>query len=381
MAIQPHQQTVSSALTSPPVSAEQPEAGGIAESTVSLAETGPMPIAQATIGNAPLRVAANATQLPSIVSSQVSPIATPSPANASLQSQDPACEPTDSALYCIYTVQSGDNLGKIATKFGIKGNDEVTPWEILVQSNKPDIVGEDDLLQIGQQLRIPKFNNAVVHTVLRNQTLTDIADQFGVDTDDIRDGSGNDLSDVDNIRVGQELVILNPTRFTAPAPAVAAAAPTPASSGSASGSSASGSGGGSSGSGAAARTGPTSSAGLMWPVSGPISSYFGASHPLGIDIDLFSNPNAPVGAAASGTVTFAGGNACCSYGLYVIVDHGNGLQTLYAHFSQINVSVGQKVSAGQILGLGGRTGYATGNHLHFEVHVNGSIVNPMQYLP
>jgi murein DD-endopeptidase MepM/ murein hydrolase activator NlpD len=312
------------------------------------------------------------------VSSQSpAPIGTPSPANASQQSQPPECEPTESPLYCVYTVQSGDNLGKIATKFGIKGNEDVTPWEILVQSNKPDIVGEDDLLQIGQQLRIPRFKNAVVHTVLSDQTLTEIADQFGVEPTDIRDGAGNGLSDVDNISVGQELVILNPTRFSAPAP-VAAASPEPSSSGSSSGGGASGSG--SSGS-AAARTGPTSSAGLMWPVSGPISSYFGGAHPLGIDIDLFSNPNAPIGAAAAGTVTFAGGNACCSYGLYVIVDHGNGLQTLYAHFSQINVSVGQRVSAGQILGLGGRTGYATGNHLHFEVHVNGAIVNPMQYLP
>jgi len=119
----------------------------------------------------------------------------------------------------------------------------------------------------------------------------------------------------------------------------------------------------------------------MWPTTGPISSYYGPAHPLGIDIDLFSNPNAPIGAAAAGTVSFAGGNACCSYGYYVVVDHGNGIQTLYAHFSSISVSVGERVAAGEILGLGGRTGYATGNHLHFEVHVNGAIVNPLEYLP
>ena len=80
-------------------------------------------------------------------------------------------------------------------------------------------------------------------------------------------------------------------------------------------------------------------------------------------------------------MTFAGGDPCCSYGYYVIVDHGNGLQTLYGHFSKLSVSVGEKVSQGEILGLGGRTGYATGNHLHFEVHVNGAIVNPTDYLP
>jgi murein DD-endopeptidase MepM/ murein hydrolase activator NlpD len=118
-----------------------------------------------------------------------------------------------------------------------------------------------------------------------------------------------------------------------------------------------------------------------WPVRGPISSYFGPAHPLGIDIDLFSNPNAPIGAVRSGEVTFAGGNSCCSYGLYVIVDHGDGLETLYAHLSRIVVSRGQTVNQEDVLGYGGRTGYATGNHLHFEVRVNGTRVNPLSYLP
>jgi murein DD-endopeptidase MepM/ murein hydrolase activator NlpD len=122
-------------------------------------------------------------------------------------------------------------------------------------------------------------------------------------------------------------------------------------------------------------------AGFMWPTTGPISSRFGPGHPLGIDIDLYSNANAPIVASASGTVTFAGGNTCCSYGLYVIVDHGNGYQTLYAHLSRISVSVGAKVAQGQVLGNGGRTGYATGNHLHFEVHRNGAVINPTSVLP
>jgi len=129
------------------------------------------------------------------------------------------------------------------------------------------------------------------------------------------------------------------------------------------------------------RGGQASRSGFIWPVGGPISSYFGPSHPLGIDVDLFSNPNAAIGAASGGTVTFAGGNACCSYGYYVVVNHGDGFETLYAHFSKIAVSTGQQVSRGQLLGYGGRTGYATGNHLHFEVHLNGKVVNPLEYLP
>ena len=121
--------------------------------------------------------------------------------------------------------------------------------------------------------------------------------------------------------------------------------------------------------------------GFIWPVWGPISSYFGPSHPLGIDIDLYADPNAPIAAAKQGIVTFAGGNACCSYGLYVVVDHGDGTQTLYGHLSQIEVTQGQQVAQGQLLGYGGRTGYATGNHLHFEIHVGDNVVDPLLFLP
>ena len=86
-------------------------------------------------------------------------------------------------------------------------------------------------------------------------------------------------------------------------------------------------------------------------------------------------------AVMPGKVAFAGGNACCSYGYYVIVDHGNGLKTLYAHLRSISVSVGQQVSQGQTLGPSGTTGYSTGVHLHFEVHKNGTRVDPIPYLP
>jgi murein DD-endopeptidase MepM/ murein hydrolase activator NlpD len=124
-----------------------------------------------------------------------------------------------------------------------------------------------------------------------------------------------------------------------------------------------------------------SSSGFIWPASGPISSYYGPRHPLGIDIDFFNDPSQPIVAAATGIVTFAGGDACCSYGLYVIVDHGNGFTTLYAHMSRIAVRVGQPVAQGTLLGYGGSTGYATGNHLHFEIHKDGAVLNPLTYLP
>ena len=117
---------------------------------------------------------------------------------------------------------------------------------------------------------------------------------------------------------------------------------------------------------------------LVWPASGPITSYYGPQHPLGIDIGQFSGP---VVAATEGVVTFAGGDPCCSYGNYVIVDSSDGVETLYAHFSAIKVKTGDYVRQGQQLGLIGCTGHCDGPHLHFEVLIDGRRVDPMRYLP
>ena len=126
---------------------------------------------------------------------------------------------------------------------------------------------------------------------------------------------------------------------------------------------------------------------LMRPVSGGrISSPFGTRrHPVfgnmrfhgGID---FAVPHgSSVFAADSGTVVISTYNA--SFGNYIVLSHGNGVNTLYAHLSARHVSVGASVSRGQVIGLVGSTGISTGPHLHFEVHVNGSRVNPATRLP
>lgn len=83
-------------------------------------------------------------------------------------------------------------------------------------------------------------------------------------------------------------------------------------------------------------------------------------------------------AAAKGTVVQAGSNG--GYGLSITIDHGNGVQTLYAHHSQLSVDVGDTVAAGEVIGLAGSTGDITGPHLHFEVHVDGQPVDPATYL-
>ena len=125
--------------------------------------------------------------------------------------------------------------------------------------------------------------------------------------------------------------------------------------------------------------GQPSAAGLIWPCDGVVVSGFGMRWGRmheGIDIGCaYGTPNR---AAASGTVIYAGWLG--GYGNLVVVDHGNGLSTAYAHASSILVSVGQTVSQGQTVSLVGSTGHSTGPHLHFEVRVNGVAVDPLPYL-
>lgn len=118
---------------------------------------------------------------------------------------------------------------------------------------------------------------------------------------------------------------------------------------------------------------------LSWPTSGVVTSPFGprwGTFHRGIDIGApLGNP---IVAAAAGTVFFSG--VMDGYGNVILVDHGNGLVTLYGHQSQLIAGVGQKVSRGQTIGLVGSTGHSTGPHLHFEVRINGVAVDPMPYL-
>ena len=122
-----------------------------------------------------------------------------------------------------------------------------------------------------------------------------------------------------------------------------------------------------------------SSAGLVWPVGGPVTSPFGwrwGRMHTGVDIGV--PYGTPIHAAAAGTVIYA--TWMEGYGNLVVIDHGNGIATAYAHQSQIAVSYGQQVSQGDVIGYVGCTGHCFGPHLHFEVRVNGAPVDPLGYL-
>jgi len=129
----------------------------------------------------------------------------------------------------------------------------------------------------------------------------------------------------------------------------------------------------------AGRTATPSSAGLIWPVSGPITSPFGwrwGRMHQGIDIGV--PMGTPIKAAAAGTIIYCGWEE--GYGNLTVIDHGGNLATAYGHQSSIAVACGQQVAQGQVIGYVGCTGHCTGPHLHFEVRIDGNPVDPMGYL-
>lgn len=131
---------------------------------------------------------------------------------------------------------------------------------------------------------------------------------------------------------------------------------------------------------------PASTSGFQWPITARVTSEYGyrvhpvyGSRRLHAGIDIGAAGGTPIASSNGGVVIFAGRQG--GYGNTIIVDHGGGITTLYAHQSRLGASVGQAVNRGDIIGYVGATGTATGNHLHFEVRVNGSPTNPRNYLP
>ncbi|MGA2284900.1 MAG: M23 family metallopeptidase [Dehalococcoidia bacterium] len=329
---------VSKAVAAPPVQEDAALQASILPLTLVTAQSTQTP--------APL---VRATALPSDDTMMMAASVPPTPA------------PTPVPIYIIYAIQDGDTVDGLAARYGIAA--ESILW------NNTDLEGPDTLA-LGQFLRIPT-TDGIIYDVKLGDTLSDIADRYSVDVATITGFAGNHLVNADGIAEHQVIFVPNgtmPAPPPAPTPAPEQAGPSGSSPAPAAPSQPS-------------EPSAPSSSGFIWPVNGPISSYFGPSHPLGIDIDQYNSPGAPIHAAAAGIVTFAGGDPCCSYGLYVVVNHQNGFETLYAHMASISVSQGEYVDQGEVIGYVGITGRSTGYHLHFEVHRNGAVVNPLDYLP
>jgi murein DD-endopeptidase MepM/ murein hydrolase activator NlpD len=135
--------------------------------------------------------------------------------------------------------------------------------------------------------------------------------------------------------------------------------------------------------GAGARVVERTTTAFLWPLRGPVTSRFGIRpHPLfrrrhfHSGVDISAPRGTPVMAAMAGTVMFTGWYG--GYGKLVVLDHGNGVSTLYGHLSAILVRPGQRVGRGQVIGRVGTTGYTTGPHLHYEIRQNGRPVDPLR---
>jgi murein DD-endopeptidase MepM/ murein hydrolase activator NlpD len=124
---------------------------------------------------------------------------------------------------------------------------------------------------------------------------------------------------------------------------------------------------------------------IIWPVRGKISSYYGKRRGRGFHagIDIVASKGTPIKAAADGLVIASGKglDGFSKYGRIVILDHGNGVRTIYAHNKKNNVRSGSCIRTGDVLGEVGDSGNATGPHLHFEIRKYGNPLNPILYLP
>ncbi len=312
---------------------------------------------------------------------QPAPAATPAPTPT--QSDDLrqyATSDPNRPLYYDHVVQPGDTVSTIAARYGVSTS--------TVLWNNP-LITDRDALYVGQTVRVPT-TDGVLYNVHLGDTLSDIADTYKVKPEDVIALAANGVPSADAIREGQTILLVGgepPPPPPPPPPPSPTAAPTPQPQPQAQPPATAATPAAPAVAPATQAPPPSqapqvSSSGWAWPTTGPITSYFGPSHPLGIDIGQGPVGGQPIKAAKSGTVTFAGGDPCCSYGYYVDIDHGGGWSSRYGHCrSWPIVSVGQHVDQGQTICYAGTTGYSTGPHLHFEIHLNGQVLNPLNFLP
>lgn len=239
----------------------------------------------------------------------------------------------------VHVVAPGETVSSIAAKYGISKE------TILAANDLPNA----DRVYVGQKLTILSADGAI-HKVKQGESLWEISRLYRTDLDSIV--AANSLANPNRLLPSQELII----------PGRAAA---------------------SIGSALRSERLVSSDGRLLrafsWPVRGRISSPYGPRWGrMHHGIDIAVNTGTEVKAAAAGRVSFSGWNG--DYGYLVIIDHGDGVETRYAHNSRLLVRAGQYVTRGQVIALSGSTGNSTGPHVHFEIRLRGNSVNPLNYL-
>lgn len=255
-----------------------------------------------------------------------------------------------------YRVKKGDTIETISNFYGVNST-------TVAVSNG---ISADTSLTEGQVLRFPN-TNGILYKVNSDETLWDISMAYKIDIDELV--KINSLDAPDKLKLNQEIIIPRAEKILAiknnsNEKLVAKADDTKNS---------------------LSRGGSVStvikafSSKIMWPLQGSISSGFGTRDGrMHTGIDIAAPYGSSIRAASDGKVIFNGWQD--GYGKLVIIQHKNGLQTYYAHNSEILVNVGQTVSAGQVIAKVGTTGRTTGPHVHFEVRKNDNPDNPLKYL-
>lgn len=251
-----------------------------------------------------------------------------------------------------YTVQKGDTVSTIARRFDITIN------TILWANN----LGSYSLIRPGDSLIILP-DSGILHTVKSGDTISKIANTYDVEEEKIL--SSNQLGST--LRIGDKIMVPGGRKIAV------AVVPTPVASP------------GSSNSGLGiirdlvkAPTAPavTSGSKMAWPTDGArITQYYSWRH---TGLDIANKTGTPLYAAEAGTVEYSGWNN--GYGYNVLINHGDGRKTRYAHASKLFVETGDSVSRGENIAAMGSTGWSTGPHIHFEVIINGKKQNPLNYI-
>ncbi len=247
-----------------------------------------------------------------------------------------------------YKVKKGETLSSIAKKFNID-----------VQSIKWANDLKSDVVREGEVLDIPPIVG-VVHKVKKGETIYTIAKKYKVDAQNIVNFPFNEFEDEETFALKPGQILYVPGGVIEDKPKVSVFAQR--------GKAPTGPG--------TVQAGVAGSGNFIWPASGRITQYPVVYH-MALDIANRSAPD--IIASDQGTVVYSG---CLryGYGCHVIIDHGNGYRTLYAHMARLYVKVGDQVSKGQALGKMGSTGRSTGTHVHFEIIFQGRRLNPLSFL-
>lgn len=261
-----------------------------------------------------------------------------------------------------YTVSTGDSVFEIAHKFNIKP-------ETVLWANYDQLNDNPDMISLGMDLKIPPVDG-VYYQWKEGDTIDSVAARFDAKPEDILGWSGNQLDLTDpEVKPGTWILVPGGHRefrqWIIPVIPRGRAGVSKSVYGAGA---CTGSYDGAYGSGA-----------FIWPAGNHYLSGndYWSGH---LGIDIAAGEGAPIVAADSGVIVFAGW-ATGGYGNMVMIDHGNGYQTLYGHLSSVVASCGRSVSKGQTIGYAGSTGNSTGPHLHFEVRYQGGFVDPWYVLP